>query len=63
MLLLTAITLLTVFAILCWRGPFLGPGFGAACFRSYPAFPGCSLPFRQSPARSDFIGISFRTSG
>ena len=62
MLLLTAVALFAVFAILCWPGPFLGSGFGASCFRFHPAVPGCSLPFRQGPAGSDFIGIFFRRS-
>lgn len=62
MLLLTAITLLAVLAFLRWRGPFFGPGFGAACFRFHLAFPGCSPPFLRGPAGSDFIGIFFRRS-
>jgi integrase len=62
MLLLTAFTLLAVFVILCWRGPFIGNGFGADGFRFHPAFPGCSLPFWQGPVGSNFIGISLLTS-
>ncbi len=55
MRLLIAIALLAVFAILYWRGLFPGFGFGTDCFRLHPAFPGCSLPLRPSPAFAAFF--------
>jgi hypothetical protein len=58
MLFLTAITLLAVFAILSWRGPFLGLGFGAAAsafIRIFRAVPCRSGRVRQGPILSAFL--------